>query len=43
LKGTVKIQENFAGDVLINGKKRTINVACIFQGEFEASTHITAE
>jgi hypothetical protein len=43
LKGTVKIQENFAGDVLINGKKRTIHVACIFQGQFEVSIHINAE
>jgi len=36
-------QENFAGDVLINGKKRTIHVACIFQGQFEVSFHINAE
>jgi hypothetical protein len=43
LKGTVKIQENFAGDALINGKKRNIHVACIFQGQFEATTHINAE
>jgi hypothetical protein len=43
LKGTVKIQENFGGDVLINGKKRTIHVACICQGQFEATIHIDAE
>jgi hypothetical protein len=43
LKGTVKIQENFAGDVLINEKKRIIHVACIFQAKFEASTHINVE
>jgi hypothetical protein len=43
LKGTVKIPESFAGDALINGKKRTIHVACIFQGQFEANIHINAE